>query len=39
LESPLNFPSIKKVSKKPITNWNRNCVPKTPKFHSQSFRG
>jgi hypothetical protein len=42
LESPLNFPSTKKVSKNPITNWNHNCVPKVPKFHiwnSQSFRG
>jgi hypothetical protein len=42
LESPLNSPSTKKVSKNPITNWNRGCVPKIPKFHiwnSQSFRG
>jgi hypothetical protein len=42
LESPLNFPSIKKVSKNPITKWNRSCVPKILKFHiwnSHSFRG
>jgi hypothetical protein len=42
LESPLNFPSIQKVSKNPITNWNRTCMPKIPKFriwNSQSFRG
>jgi hypothetical protein len=42
LESPLNFPSTKKVSKNPITNWNHSCVPKIPKFHiwnSLSFRG
>jgi hypothetical protein len=41
LDSPLNFPSTKKVSKNPITNWNCSCVPKIPKFHiwnSQSFR-
>jgi hypothetical protein len=40
LESPLNFPSTKKVSKNPITNWNCSCVPKVSKFHiwnSQSF--
>jgi hypothetical protein len=32
----------KKNSKIPITNWNRGCVPKIPKFHiwnSRSFRG
>jgi hypothetical protein len=29
LESPLNFPSTKKVSKNPSTNWNRSCVPKS----------
>jgi hypothetical protein len=29
LESPLNFASTKKVSKNPITNWNRGCVPKS----------
>jgi hypothetical protein len=42
LESPLNFPSTKKVSKNQIINWNRSCVPKILKFHlwnSQSFRG
>jgi hypothetical protein len=42
LESPLNLPSTKKVSKNPITNWNRSGVPKIPKFHiwkSQSIRG
>jgi hypothetical protein len=42
LESLLNFPSTRKLSKNPITNWNRSCVPKIPKFHiwnSQSFRG
>jgi hypothetical protein len=42
LESPLNFPPTKKLSKNPITNWNRSCVSKIPKFHtwnSQSFRG
>jgi hypothetical protein len=33
LESPLNFPSTKKVSKKPITDWNHGCVPKIPRFH------
>jgi hypothetical protein len=33
LESSLNFPSTKKVSKNPITNWNCGCVPKIPKFH------
>jgi hypothetical protein len=40
LESPLSFPSTKKVLKNPITNWNRSCMPKIPKFHiwnSQSF--
>jgi hypothetical protein len=42
LESPLNFPSTKKVSKNQITNWNCGCVPKIPKFHiwnSRSFGG
>jgi hypothetical protein len=42
LESPLNFPSTKKVSKIQFTNWNSGCVPKIPKFHiwnSRSFRG
>jgi hypothetical protein len=42
LESPLNFPSTKKVSKNPMTNWDRGCVPKVLKFHiwkSRSFRG
>ena len=42
LESPLNFPFTKKVSKNPNTNWNCRCVPKVPKFHiwnSQSFGG
>jgi hypothetical protein len=42
LESPLNFPSTKKVSKYPMTNWNRGCMPKVPKFHIwnlQSFWG
>jgi hypothetical protein len=42
LESSLNFPSTKKVSKNPMTNWDRGCVPKVPKFHiwkSRSFRG
>jgi hypothetical protein len=37
----LKFPSTKKVSKNPITNWNCNCVPKIPKVHiwnSQPFR-
>jgi hypothetical protein len=41
MESPLNFPSSKKISKHPITNCNRSCMPKVPKFHirnSQSFR-
>jgi hypothetical protein len=41
LESPLNFPPTKKLSKNPITNWNRSCVSKIPKFHtwnSQSFK-
>jgi hypothetical protein len=41
LESPLNFPSTKKVSKNQSTIWNRGCVPKIPKFHiwnPQSFR-
>jgi hypothetical protein len=33
LENHLNFPSTKKVSKNPITNWNRGCVPKILKFH------
>ena len=33
LESPLNFPSPKKVSKNAMTNWDRGCVPKVPKFH------
>jgi hypothetical protein len=38
----LNFPSTKKVSKNPITNWDHGCVPEIPKFHiwnSRSFRG
>jgi hypothetical protein len=42
LESPLNFPSTKKVSKNSMTNWDCGCVPKVPKFHiwkSPSFRG
>jgi hypothetical protein len=42
LESPLNFPCTKKVSKNSMTNWDRRCVPKVPKFHiwkSWSFRG
>jgi hypothetical protein len=41
LESPLNFPSTKKVSKNPMTNEDHGCVPKVPKFHiwkSRSFR-
>ena len=41
LESPLNFPSTKKVSKHPITNYNYSFVPKILKFHiwnSKSFR-
>jgi hypothetical protein len=29
----LNFPSTKKVSKNPMTNWDRGCIPKVPKFH------
>jgi hypothetical protein len=33
LESPLKFPSTKKDSKYPITNWNHSCMPKIPKFH------
>jgi hypothetical protein len=42
LESPLSFPSTKKVSGNPMTNWDHRCVPKVPKFHiwkSRSFRG
>jgi hypothetical protein len=33
LESPLNFPSTRKISKNPMTNWDHGCVPKVPKFH------
>jgi hypothetical protein len=32
LESPLNFPSTKKVSKNPMTNWYRGCMPKVLNF-------
>jgi hypothetical protein len=43
LESPtLNFPSTKFFSKNSVTNWNRSCMPKIPKFHmwnSQFCRG
>jgi hypothetical protein len=42
LESPLNSSSTKKISKNQMTNWDRGCVPKVPKFHiwkSRSFRG
>ena len=37
LESPLNFPSTKKVPKNSITNCNCSCMPKFPKFHIWNY--